>query len=140
MPDHTATANYRDENRTTARLVLWTLAWAVTLAAARFGPRVVWDPQENPAVSWAAVGVNVLVGIAWIVAFTRFLRALDDLQRKIMLDALAATLGVGWVIGFAYVVADAAGLIPYELNLALFPALLGIVYVIAFVVGRIRYR
>ncbi|MCG5457313.1 hypothetical protein PSH03_002420 [Micromonospora sp. PSH03] len=88
----------------------------------------------------AAVGVNLLVGVAWIVAFTRFLRALDDLQRKITQNALAVTLGVGWVVGFAYFVADAAGLVTYGLNIALFPALLGVVYVIAFVVGRIRYR
>jgi len=137
---HNDTASYRDQNKTTAQLVLWTLAWSATLAAARFGPEFLWDSQQQPVASWAAVAVNVLVGIGWIVAFTRFLRALDDLQRKIMQDALAAVLGVGWVVGFAYFVADAAGLITYDLNIALFPALLGVVYLIAFVVGRIRYR
>ncbi|WP_157524370.1 hypothetical protein [Jiangella alkaliphila] len=97
-----------------------------------------WD--ERPAASWAAVAVNVLVGITWIVTFARFLRALDDLQRKIMQDALAVTLGVGWVVGFAYAVADAAGLVTRDLDLALFPAMLGVVYVISFVIGRLRYR
>jgi hypothetical protein len=57
-----------------------------------------------------------------------------------MLDTLAVTLGVGWIVGFAYVVADAAGLVTDDVNLALFPVLLGVVYVIAFCVGRIRYR
>jgi hypothetical protein len=55
-------------------------------------------------------------------------------------DALAVTLGVGWVAGFAYVVADAAGLVAYDVNLAIFPALLGVVYSIAFAVGKLRYR
>ena len=137
MHTQTATASYRETNAATVRLALWTLAWVATLAAARFGPQFVWD---SPAASWAAVAVNVLVGIAWIIAFTRFLRALDDLQRKIMQDALAVTLGVGWVVGFAYVVADAAGLVALDLNVALFPALLGVVYVIAFAAGSIRYR
>ena len=140
MHEHTETANYRSTNTTTVRLALWTLAWVVTLAAARFGPQYLWDPQESPAASWAAVAVNILVGIAWIVAFTRFLRALDDLQRKIMLDALAVTLGAGWVTGFAYFVADAAGLVAYDLNVALFPVFLGIVYFVAFAAGSIRYR
>ena len=137
MHTQTATASYRETNAATVRLVLWTLAWVATLAAARFGPQFVWDAQ---GASWAAVAVNGLVGVAWIIAFTRFLRALDDLQRKIMLDALAVTLGVGWVVGFGYVVADAAGLVALDLNVALFPALLGVVYVIAFTTGSIRYR
>jgi hypothetical protein len=136
---HNDTASYRDSNKATVKLVVWTLAWAATLAAARFGPEFVWDSQQQVA-SWAAVAVNVLAGIAWVVTFARFLRALDDLQRKIMLDALAVTLGVGWVVGFAYFVADAAGLVTHDLNIALFPALLGVVYLAAFVVGGIRYR
>jgi hypothetical protein len=119
--------------------MLSTLLWAATLAAAKFGPDLAWDSQHRLA-SWIAVAANVLVGIAWIVSWTRFLRALDDLQRKITQDALAATLGVGWVVGFAYVVADTAGLVTDDLNPALFPALLGVVYLIAFVVGHFRYR
>lgn len=66
--------------------------------------------------------------------------ALDDLWRKIIQDALAATPGVGWVAGFGYLVADAAGLVAYDLNIALFPALLGVTYLIALIVGWIRYR
>lgn len=140
MPEHDDTAGYRQSNRMTAQLVLWTIAWAATLAVARFGPQLLWDAQEHAFMSWVAVVVNVLVGVAWIIAFTRFLRALDDLQRKIMLDALAVTLGVGWVTGFAYFVADAAGLIAFDVNIAFLPALLGVVYLIAFVAGSIRYR
>lgn len=130
---------YRASNTASAQLVLWSLAWAATVAAAKFGPELVWDSQQQLA-SWIAVAANVLVGIAWIVSWTRFLRALDDLQRKITQDALAATLGVGWVVGFAYVVADTAGLVTDDLNPALFPALLAVVYLIAFVVGQFRYR
>jgi len=136
---HNETGVYRDQIRTTARFVLWTLAWAVTLALARFGPGLLWDSQQSMA-SWAAVAANLVVGIGWIVAFTRLLQAIDELQRKILQDALAVTLGVGWVGGFAYVVADAAGLITYDVNIAVFPALLGVVFSIAFVVGMFRYR
>ena len=95
---------------TTARFALWTLAWLVTLAVAKVGPELLWDSQQV-AASWAAVVVNLVVGIGWIVAFARYLQAQDELQRKILQDALTITLGVGWVGGFAYVVADAAGLI-----------------------------
>ena len=105
---------------------------------ARFGPGLLWD--SHAVASWVAVVVNLAVGVGWIVAFTRFLRGLDELQRKIIQDALAVTLGVGWVAGFGYVVADNAGLVAHDVNIAAFPVLLGVVYFIAFVVGTIRYR
>lgn len=139
MHAHNGIGDYRDSIRSSVRLALWTLAWAATLALARFGPGPLWDSQQ-PAASWAAVGANLVVGVGWIVAFTRFLRALDELERKILQDALAVTLGAGWVGGFAYVVADSAGLVTYDVNVAALPVLLAVVYVSAFVVGKIRYR
>ncbi|MFF7680020.1 hypothetical protein [Actinacidiphila glaucinigra] len=127
------------EIKAPARLALWTLAWAATLALAKFGPRLLWDPPQEVA-SWAAVAVNLAVGMGWIVAFTRFLRAVDELQRKIMQDAPPITLGVGWVVGFAYVVADAADLATRDVDIAVLPVLIGLVFVMAFALGRIRYR
>jgi hypothetical protein len=125
----------------TARLALWTGAWTASVALATFGPRHLWD-LEQPVASWAAVALNLAVGVGWIIAITRYLRVIDELQRKIMLDALAVTLGVGWVVGFAYVVADAADLVANEGTdgIAALTGLMGVVFMIAFFVGRIRYR
>ncbi|WP_147339377.1 hypothetical protein [Actinomadura spongiicola] len=129
----------RNEAKASARLVLWTLAWAATVALAKFGPQLLWDPPQRVA-SWAAVAVNLAVGIGWIVTFTRFLHALDELQRKIMQDALAVTLGVGWILGFTYVVADAASLVTRDVDIAILPTLMGVVFLVAFAVGKLRYR
>ena len=57
-----------------------------------------------------------------------------------MQDALAVTLGIGWVGGFAYVVADAADLIAPDAEVGVLSALLGVVCLIAIVVGNIKYR
>jgi len=127
---------YRETMKATAALAAWTLAWLATLAVARFGPELLWGAQ--PAGSWVAVGVNLFVGAGLIVAFTRYLRRADELDRKIMLDALAVTLGVAWVTGFAYVVANAAGLV--TIDIAVLLAAPGVVFAIAVVGGRIRYR
>ncbi|MEX2553374.1 MAG: hypothetical protein WD627_10305 [Actinomycetota bacterium] len=135
--DQTA-GSHQDSIKRLARLALWTLTWAATLALARFGPSSLWDSQ--PVASWAAVAANLAAGIGWIVAHARYLRGIDELQRKIMQDALAVTLGVGWVGGFAYVVADAADLIAHDANFGIFPALLAVVYMIAIVVGNLRNR
>jgi hypothetical protein len=118
-------------------LALWTLAWVATVALARFGPELLWDSE---AASWATVAINLAAGIGWIVAHARYLRGVDELQRKIMLDALAVTLGVGYVGGFAYVVADAADLVSHESEIGILTALLAVVYMIAIVAGHIRYR
>ncbi|WP_216586176.1 hypothetical protein [Streptomyces brasiliscabiei] len=134
-----ASVQAQNELKASVRLALWTVAWAVTLAVAKFGPQLFWDSPQRGA-SWAAVAVNLGVGVGWIVAFTRFLGALDELQRKITQDALAITLGVGWVIGFSYAVADAADLVARDVDIALLPALMGVVFSIAFAVGKIRYR
>lgn len=130
------TGNYRASMKATLALALWTLAWLATLAVARFGPDALW--AGNPAASWVAVAVNLLVGVGVIVAFTRYLGKADELDRKIMLDALAVTLGVAWVTGFAYVVANAAGLV--TIDIAALLAAPGVVFALAVVVGRIRYR
>lgn len=129
---------YRAEFRATGGLVAWGAAWVASLALARFGPGL-WGESQH-AATWVAIGVNVVIGVVWIVSFARFLRAIDDLQRKILLDALAAALGAGWILGSAYVVADASGLIPGGIDFVVLPIVMGVVYLVAFVVGRIRYR
>lgn len=131
------TGGYQEAFKATGQLVLWTLAWVASLALAKFGPNL-WDSQ--PIASWAAVAVNLAVGLGLIISHARYLRGIDELQRKIMQDALAVTLGVGWVLGFAYVVADAADLITYEADIGVFATLLAAVYIIAVVVGQLRYR
>jgi hypothetical protein len=131
-----AAPNYRESIRATAALAVWTLAWLATLALAQFGPELLWAGE--PTWSWVAVVVNLLVGVGVIVAFTRYLSRADELDRKIMLDALAVTLGVAWVTGFAYVVANAAGLVTIDIGVLL--AAPGVVFVLAVVVGKIRYR
>jgi hypothetical protein len=119
-------------------LAIWTLAWLATLAVAQFGPELWWDDQ--PILSWVAITANVLVGVGWIVAHSRFLRGVDDLQRKIMLDAIAVALGVGLVIGFAYTAAKSAGLIAFASDIAFLSVLMAIVYLGGIAVGKLRYR
>jgi len=131
---------YRDSNLKTLHLLITTVVWVATLAVARFGPEALWNAQQLPVASWIAIAVNLVAGAVWIVAFLRFLRALDDLQRKIMQDAFAITLGVGWVMGFAWVVADNAGLLPDSVTIAMGPGILAVVFLTAFVVGKFRYR
>lgn len=115
-----------------------TVLWLGTLALARFGPAALWDYQ--PVVSWIAVVVNLIVGLGVVVAYARYLRAVDDLQRKILIDAMAVALGVGLLGGFTYAVANSAKLIAFDGNFAFISALMGVVYAVATIIGTLRYR
>lgn len=119
-------------------LALWTLAWIATLALASFGPPLLWN--SAPVISWLAIGLNVAVGIVWVVVHARYLRGVDDLQRKIMMDAIGVALGLGLVGGFAYAAASNIDLINFRSDIAFLSILMGLVYVVAVAVGSLRYR
>lgn len=119
-------------------LAIWTLLWVGTVALANFGPAVLWNDQ--PVVTWIAIGVNVAVGVGWIIIHARYLGGVDELQRKIMLDAVAVALGVGLVAGFAYASASTAGLLSFDSDIAFITVLMAIVYIVAVGVGQVRYR
>lgn len=137
MRAHQRSGGHQRQVEANTQLALWTLAWTASVALAVFGPSYLWD---SPAASWTAVALNVAVGIGWIIAHARYLRGIDELQRKIMQDALAVTLGVGWVGGFAYLIADTADLVATDINVGLFPVLLAVVYIVAIIGGHVRYR
>jgi hypothetical protein len=119
------------------QLAIWTLAWVLSLALARFGPGL-WESQ--PVLSWIAVGINIAVGVGWLIAHARYLRGVDDLQRKILMDALAVALGVGLVGGLAYSVANSIGLIDVGASIGVVSVIMGVVYLVATGVGTLRYR
>lgn len=138
MQAHGHATVHQDEIRNLTHLALWVLAWVATLGLATFGPEHLWD--SNSVIGWVALGLNIGVGIGLIVAHARYLRHIDELQRKIMLDAMAVTLGSGLVAGCAYGAAANADLISGHANIGLIILLMGVVYAIATVVGNSRYR
>lgn len=137
MSDKTQTRDRR-VNRSTVQLAIWTFVWVATLALASFGPRFIWD--YNPTVSWITIVVNVLAGLVWIIAHFNYLRQVDDLQRKIMLEAIAIALGVGLVGGFAVAAAKNIGLISFDSEIAIVSVVMGVVYLVATAIGTVRYR
>ena len=124
--------------RSLVPLGLWTLGWLLTIALARFGPDSLW--HSAPAISWGALILNVAVGVGWIVAHARFLRRVDDLQRKILIDALALALGAGLVVGLAYSVANSVGLVGSANIIPIVCAVMSGTYLLGTLIGTLRYR
>lgn len=138
MQTHSQSENHTARGVAVLRLLGGTLGWVATLALARFGPGLFWDEQQT-GLTWAVLALNVLAGAAWIISFALYVQALDELERKIQLDALTVTLGVGFVLVMAYAAAATALAIP-TVTIATFTVFLAAVYVIALIAGKIRYR
>lgn len=137
MEQNELTVTQRDA-RNTLMLFVWTVAWIGTLALASFGPKLIWN--HYPVISWIAIGVNIAVGAGWIVAHALYLRRSEELQRKVLLDATALAIGVGLVGGFAFAAAENVKLISFDSDIAFLSVLMAVVYIVATVVGNLRYR
>ena len=124
--------------RNTTYLGMWTGAWVLTMALAAFGPKLLWN--FNTTYSLSAVILNLAVGAGMIHANMRYLNGLDELHRKIQLEAFAIALGVGVVAGLSYSMLDIANVISFDAEISHIVMLIGITYLVTFVRNMIRYR
>jgi len=118
-------------------LALWTLLWLVSLALATFGPKFIW--QENTTWSIVAIVINTAIGAGFIWAQMKRMTVLDELQKKIQLDAMGIALGVGIVGGMSYSVMDIANVISGDAEIGFLVMLISVSYMIALAVGKMRY-
>lgn len=123
--------------KATKNLALWTLFWLMSLALATFGPKFIW--QENTTWSIIAVVLNASIGVGLILAHIKHLAALDELQKKIQLDAMGIALGVGIVGGLSYSVMDISNIISGDAEISFLVMLISISYMIALAIGKKRY-
>ena len=123
--------------RSTIRLAWWTGAWLVTMAISVFGPIFLW---ESRAVSLVAILINVALGIGMMIANKQHLDGLDELQRKIQLDAMALALGMGLVLGLGYSTLDIANVIEVDAEISFVVMLIGVLYIIGVLMGHRKYR
>jgi len=124
--------------RNTTRLRYWTFAWVATSALAAFGPKFIWDFATLPTI--LGVLVNLGVGFGMIIANKQYLQGLDEMQRKIFLDACAVTLGVGLVCGLSYELLEDIKLISYEPEIPHLIILMCLVFLTTTIAGHRRYR
>lgn len=120
------------------QLAIWTAVWLFTFALAAFGPVLLWE--ENKHISAAMVLFNSLMGIGMIYSNRNFINKLDELQRKINMDAMAIALGAGVVGGLSYSMLDTIDLIAADAEISHLVIFISITYLLALVAGKMRYR
>ena len=125
-------------NRNTLRLGYCTGAWLVTTALATFGPQFIW--HDNTLLTAIAIFINLGVGFVTIAANKHHLQSLDEMQQKIQLEAMALSLGVGFVCGLSYSLLDQSNFIAVDAEISHLILLMGLTYFAGMVVGNRRYR
>lgn len=132
-------SNYQSKNcANTIKLRNWTLAWVITMAIASFAPRVIWD--FNTALTILAVLINLGIGFKMLMVNRDYLRGLDEMQQKILLEAMALALGVGLVVGLSYELLEDIKLITFQPEIPHVVFLMAITYLVAVVSGHRKYQ
>jgi hypothetical protein len=126
------------ERKNILNLAFWTGAWVITMAISTFGSLYLWE--SNALLSLLAILLNFAVGIGMILANIRHLNSLDELQRKIQLEAMGIALGLAVVGGLAYSSLDQTNIIGYNAEISHLVILIGISYMAAILIGNSRYR
>ena len=111
------------------------LAWAMSFVAATYALR---RELVAPPVSWAVAAVPPVVAVATLLVFVRYLRELDELQRRIQLGALAFGLGAMSIAITGYPLFELLGAPKADSSRYLLVMVLS--YVLGNVVAWIRYR
>ena len=126
------------ERKNTLNLALWTGGWLITMAISSFGSQYVWE--NNNFLSGLSILLTFFVGLGMILANIKLLNGLDELQRKIQLEAMGITLGLAVVTGLAYSSLDQTNIISYNAEISHLLILIGITYLAAILIGNSRYK
>ena len=131
---------YRSRIRTNVkRLFYWNGAWAAATALMAIGPKFLW--HHALLFTLLAVGLDVAVGVGMILANKTYVMQLDELQRKVYLNASAITLGVGLIAGVPLSVMDSFyHLIPSHTDISLLLILMTLAFLVSNLYGTRRYR
>ncbi|MBT7876825.1 MAG: hypothetical protein HN738_01950 [Gammaproteobacteria bacterium] len=122
----------------TLNLALWTGAWLLATALAVFGPQLAWDFQTS--LTLAAVTLQLAAGGGMALACVQHLRGLDELQRKIQLDATGATLIAGMVMAGSYQILEEIRLITFQPEISHLMVAMAFTYMCMVFRGYRRYQ
>ena len=124
--------------KNTKRLFIWSVVWVLATAGVAFGPKNLWN--FNTLLTIIAVLIHIGIGLGMIRVFKQFLLGLDELQRKIHLDAMAISLGIGLVFGCSYEMLEDIKLIPFQPEIPHLIIVMYLTYAIGAILGNRQYQ
>jgi len=138
-PDKITTNEYSDRNcKNTRNLRSWTFAWVVTMAITAFAPKYIW--AFNTLLTILSVVINLVIGFGMLLANRRYLRGLDEMQQRIMFDAMGLTLGVGMVVGLSYELLEDIKLITFQPEIGHLVMIMCLTYLGGIIAGQRKFQ
>ena len=98
--------------KSTNYVFVWGIVWVFATAGVAFGPKNLWN--FNTWITIIAALIHVGIGLILIRALKQNLLAMDELHRKIHLDAMAWSLRIGLVLGCTYEMLEDIKLITFQ--------------------------
>ena len=95
------------DRRNNRRFTMWCIAWALAIIGSTWIVETFEGLPRIPAIL-IALAPNVFA-FAALIAYMRFLRMTDELQRRIQIEGLAVGFGVGWIFAIGYLVLQSVG-------------------------------
>lgn len=124
--------------RNSIRLNYWTTAWVLSLALLAIGPQLIWEFNTLSTIFFSLI--NVGIGIGMIIANISFVKAQDEMQQKIFLEAAALTLGITAVLGGGYQVWGDIKLISFEPQIWHLLCVMGLTFIVGMTTVTRKYR
>lgn len=119
------------------RVNLLTLFWALTLMISTFLSE---NELLNSGLAITLVFcIHTLIGIAMLTSYRHFLIQLDEMERKVQLNALALSVGIAIISFSSYSILENSAIVP-PLNAAYLIVLIALTYIVGIIKGRISYR
>jgi len=87
-----------------------------------------------------AVGLDAAVGVGMVLAHKKYIEELDELQRRVQLNSMGITLGVGLIAGVPLAVMDGYHVIPFHADIAYLLVLMSVTFAVSNLYGTRRYR
>lgn len=125
------------KHRRLTRLALWSAAYIAATLLATVGPHLLWQAK---ALTVLAILLSLGAGLGMLVANIRQLDTLDELMRKVQLEAMAIALGVGIIGGIAYSLLDTENVIRGDAQIGYLIILIGLMYLVAARAGYRRFQ
>lgn len=122
--------------RNLGRFNLWALIWALTFVVAAFALRSGWA-SHLPTIRIAVACGPLIAALRALGAYRTFLRAADELLRKVHLEAIALGFAVGFVLATGWPLFERLGAPPLETALVGTAMVFGWAFGIG--LGRRRY-
>ncbi|TQV65833.1 hypothetical protein FKG94_27905 [Exilibacterium tricleocarpae] len=127
------------EIKSSIGVTYWSLAMALAIVLGCAA--AVFIPVQKLLVGILALSIYLGISFGAITAHIRWLKALDEMQRKIQLESMAITLGALWIAFGSLLILNAAKIIYIDqLVVALLAVLAGLVWNLGILVGKLKLR